>query len=654
VMACFNRGFFKDSDHTPGEEWLTQQLRGTRDQLCKKSDFCDELAMRLRDMEADVKKRSTAEYEVRELLNTCNSELRSATRAREQQDTEFSDLRRRADSLQEETETLRGHEAESEALAAQLEACRQAEASREAEAVDLRKQLAQQELTAEKAGDLADAAPKSGHWTWPTEEHFLRDADVAAGGCPSPISPQHDNPKVERYKLMGRSPAESKLKAEIAIMHKSMQAAAARETDLQEQLRHERELHEGALRMLGSHKKQGVEQQSELRQDLTDLSSSLEQKEEDILSIAFDMVELKNRLADQVCLVSENADAFQVASEELAEKDERLSDALVRQEELLAQVNSVSSQLQGKVEQLSQELDRSRAAYQALDEQTRVVVSGLEKERDGLMSELTHLRTEVSEVAPLRAELQNVRAAAEEREVEAQQSLDEFKAYADRETARASKLATQLAEVRQQLRTLEQHSSDASGFAQEIAARKRRENALQEALRAETQRTMGLQDQLVSATERMVLTDVQIHDLTSALERAQFIERQAVERAQEYRTSLEMYREFGREDFMLDEIGFPSPNHEDPQQISLRGAQVQRSSSRQENQEQPSSAKSSPSRLSSVLLSVEMDLGFTTATLSIAPWQTKADFDTVVQDFLEEHRVRPVFKDALVRYLEEV
>jgi len=555
VLSCFTRNFFKEdeSEHqAPGEQWLTQQLKGTREQLCKKSEFCDQLADRLRELEADVKRRSCAEYEVRDILNITKSELRVASRARDQQEAAEAELRSLTDSLQIEAKALRLREADSEALAARLQSqatsARDAESAKQAEVIQLRQRLADHEASTPREGkrlaSSCDGTPS--------------DTDAHLGGkAAMPTSPR-DKAKVPRHEV---------------VANRAHATASALETELLQQLEHERELHEEALRMLKHQKVERVEQASELQQELASLSRNLEEKEEDILSIQFDMVELQNRLVDQAHLVSENADAFQTASEELADKDERLGDAMVAQEELASQMREVSGKLQEKVEYLSQELDRSRSAYKALDEQTRAVVSGLEKERDGLISEKASLHSELESVKVL----------------------------------------------------LERHLNEAAEQKQ--------------ACSAETSRTLELQDQLATANERLDLAEAQLRDQAAALERAQFMERQAVERAQEYRASLELYREFGKEDFMKEEQGFPSPK------IELQDLVVP---------DEGSTDAVGDSCLMSVLVSVEMDLGFTTAVQSIAPWQTKAEFDIVVQDFLQEHKVRAIFASAIVRYLEEV
>merc|ERR1712048_1200712 len=58
--------------------------------------------------------------------------------------------------------------------------------------------------------------------------------------------------------------------------------------------------------------------------------------------------------------------------------------------------------------------------------------------------------------------------------------------------------------------------------------------------------------------------------------------------------------------------------------------------------------------VTSVLIAIELNLGNSTATLSVAPWQTRADFAAVVDAFLKKHKLRPVFAGALLQYLEEL
>ena len=62
----------------------------------------------------------------------------------------------------------------------------------------------------------------------------------------------------------------------------------------------------------------------------------------------------------------ENADAFQKASEELAEKEEALENAIQKQQELIVQMNLASSELQAQVAQLSRELEVSKGSNERL------------------------------------------------------------------------------------------------------------------------------------------------------------------------------------------------------------------------------------------------------------------------------------------------
>eukprot|EP00913_Durusdinium_trenchii_P009356 g8793.t1 len=63
----------------------------------------------------------------------------------------------------------------------------------------------------------------------------------------------------------------------------------------------------------------------------------------------------------------------------------------------------------------------------------------------------------------------------------------------------------------------------------------------------------------------------------------------------------------------------------------------------------------------SVLIAAEIDLGGSVddasrgpATLTVAPWQTSSDYKAVVQDFIRNYRLKPIFEDAVVRYLQEL
>ncbi|CAJ1376510.1 unnamed protein product [Effrenium voratum] len=79
-----------------------------------------------------------------------------------------------------------------------------------------------------------------------------------------------------------------------------------------------------------------------LQEELRNLSDGLEAKEEEMLDIQFSMVELQNRCLDQGALVEENADAFQKASEELAEKEEAREELPVEPWEDMGSVDMAS------------------------------------------------------------------------------------------------------------------------------------------------------------------------------------------------------------------------------------------------------------------------------------------------------------------------
>lgn len=177
-----------------------------------------------------------------------------------------------------------------------------------------------------------------------------------------------------------------------------------------------------------------------------------------------------------------------------------------------------------------------------------------------------------------------------------------------------------------------------------------------------------MEERLAAAEERLAWAEVQVSDLTAALERSRLCERQAIERAQEYRTSLELHLEFGAEGF----LAAAPPGNETPLSPLSVGTvtKLARGFSRRTVSGDDFDAWRGVSAsvaaagaeaadevaLPSVLIAVELDLGQRAgmATLRVAPWQTRSDFDAVVREFLGKHRVKPVFTEALVKYLEEV
>lgn len=356
---------------------------------------------------------------------------------------------------------------------------------------------------------------------------------------------------------------------------------------LKDELLQERESHRETTMLLEASKERHARKFTDLQQELKNVSAGLEQKEEDILSISFSMVELQNRLRDQGRLVMENADAFQIASEELADKDEALEKAVARQQELLKEMNSVSSELEAKVAKLTQELDGSKASYQALQEQTCSVIRSLEAHRDKLIEELQKTKLEA---------------------------------------------ATEISLLKQQLQVFQLGSRQAS------------------------------EDQTSSAQAK-------ISDLSAKLELSRTLERQAADKLKEYKDSVQNIASrrpslaempvslrsprvsTGSRRLSLGEDGLASPRS--PLEREVSGSSV------------PADEDSTPERkdgpavvpaVASVLIAVEIDLGpgIGRATLTVAPWQTRSDFDTIVTEFLSHHRVKPVFTQAVVHYLEDI
>lgn len=385
--------------------------------------------------------------------------------------------------------------------------------------------------------------------------------------------------------------------------------AAERESELRIELAREKEMHDHCLRLLTHRKVEGDQVVSEMEAEMTHISTELEQKEEDVLNIQFEMIDVKNRLEDTAKEVMEKADAVQRAAQELADKDDKLSEATQKQEELMAQLSEVTTNFAKKVTSLSEELAGSRAAYQTLEEKMRTVVAQLEIDRDSVALELSRFKEKL-------------------------QSKEE-----DEELMKA-RLACATAQVA----------------------------------------TAKVPD--ANLLERLATAETQLIDLSAELDRSRLLERQALQRAQQYRTSLELYREFG-EDFLLPTVQQGASDSsavcKEPSAVKTAAEESGRSSSKDvaaaesfarcgsngidwlanKDARLPSiegcgTEDVQEAALSKVLIAVELEIGGKTATLSVAPWQTSSDFDEVVQEFLTQHRIKPVFKDALVEYLEEV
>uniref|UniRef100_A0A7S4T332 Uncharacterized protein n=2 Tax=Alexandrium monilatum TaxID=311494 RepID=A0A7S4T332_9DINO len=747
---------------------LTRQLKLTRGQLDEKSDLCDELAEQLRQLEVDLDESRGDLRNARACLSASGAELRAAAHAGaaeclgheeeaqalcerlvwSRHEAEAAESKSEAASELHATESARlrsllvDEEASVQALEsraaagdARSEALDAAQAKHSADVSSLTSELqrCRAELEALQDGPSGCGAAEASDLERTLVEERSAKCSLAEAHA-ALESRLEEQSRVAADRLAAAEASAHQPKLEVETLRRELSESTEREAGLMKALQQEKELHDEALSMLHQQRIEGQALNVELRQELEQFSGGIEQKEDEIMNIHFEMVGLQNKLHDQMRLFSENSEELKQGREQLAEKDGRLQHALRRQEELVVQMNEATSKLQEKVAQLSHELEGSRAAYQTLEQHTQAVIGRLESEREALLMEIAHARAEadgrvdatqaanerleaerralLAELTEARAEasdsavqLEHLAAASQASQREARSELDvlqrelrtavesantqrglvaehqELQRSLREEHLQAACLLgerddtlTGMAETVEELRrvaaqcgdqatkyelavgTLEAREAEAAWQLQEAAtqleelqqrleAQQQREAALTDSSRQESQRTWELQERLRSTDERCDALEIRARDLERTLERSRLKERQALERAQELRTSLALLREFGREDFMhgavpkLSEDGRepppvapppPAAQHRDPVDARL-GAEV-----------------------SSVLISVELDLGFSTVALSVAPWQTRADFDTVVDAFLKEHRLKAVFAEALVRYLEEL
>lgn len=640
-MSCWTRQskFFGGEDDSA---WLTSQLKFAREQLDGKARFCEQLAQEVRILQADLDARGKVLREVRGVLGSTNAELRAAAQASA---AERSELSEEAVALRERSQRLHG-----EASSAQELAARSTQESEE-----LRRQLSLAERRCESFQvSAASAAPSAA------------DLGAGTGRDYGPMCVEPRGAVAEASKLAAAAAAVREAELQEAVTREreactnlrdqlqacqdqcvwlqeqrsaaasaaaaSAVADAAAELDrLRAECARERELQEDAARQLQALRALRAEEVRELQTDMASMSSGLEQKEEDILSIQFQMVELQNKFKDQAHLVYENADAFQQASEELADKDEKLEKTKV----LLTQMKDVSLELQSKVRELSQELESSRAAYQALDEQHRAVVTRLEGDRNALEVELQRVRAEAgAEVATLKEELRRREAASAELRSSLEKELNAFRLVAELESR--SRISTK----------------DTYSWHEAAKTDSERIRELQD-----SERIRELQDELGDTTQRLEAAEAQLPDLRAALERSRLLERQAREQAQEYCSGRELRRDFEKESFWVAAPRRDSESfHETSSVSSLPGAL-----GRVFRGDGPPVASSSCSSLGpevpDVLIVAELDLGReagTTAVLSISPSQTRSDFEAAVRDFIHKHRVDPAMSVVLVRFLEEL
>eukprot|EP00747_Dinoflagellata_sp_TGD_P116227 gnl/TRDRNA2_/TRDRNA2_172326_c5_seq1.p1 gnl/TRDRNA2_/TRDRNA2_172326_c5~~gnl/TRDRNA2_/TRDRNA2_172326_c5_seq1.p1 ORF type:complete len:372 (+),score=104.32 gnl/TRDRNA2_/TRDRNA2_172326_c5_seq1:56-1117(+) len=321
-------------------------------------------------------------------------------------------------------------------------------------------------------------------------------------------------------------------------------------------------------------------------------------------------------------------DALKQRLEDVAAEHSERTGQLHMSEAMLAEVRAASEEQAAAIECL----DLSVLTYRQSAEELRRQVSELKEATSERESRLQRQRADLDSLQERTVDetgrLQGIVQAREEelRRVRADAEVHEQRREAD-------------ARTRQQ-----QHEERAT-------AQEQREAELTENFRSEAAQARELEERLVLVGERLEAAEARTKEVEAALARSKLLERQALERAQEFRMSLALLQEFGHEDFMkeaprVQPASARASSAEVTNGIGSGGAPVVRSNSVVDEH--------LGEVVKSVLISVELDLGFATATMSVAPWQTSADFEEIVTGFLQQHRVKPVFKDALVRYLEEV
>jgi len=796
----------------------------TRDQLDKKSRISDELAVEIRRLESEMLQRSKQFQESSDALNATKAELRAAGKVSANERSQFVEeaaaLREKSEQAEAQVVSLESQHAEAIAQAAALSAqLKQQEAATKAamsssredqwlqERVGLAEQLAAesaevfrvrtvfeekaaraQEVEASSHAELVtlrqglDAAREELQTQAKEHQDELARFNMQAARLRADAARDVSDALKRGEEMQARREASlgspiggdaevstiARLENEVEGLRKEVAAAADRESKLQQLLDQEREINDESARQLQVLRKEGSADAQALAQELEQLSGAMEEREEEMMDIQFSMAELQNRLKDQFVLVGENADAFQQASEELADKDEKLTKAVEEQEAMVASMNDITEKLQAKIQSLSTELENRKESYRTLEEQTGRLLKKVEEDRDSLASELTRLRAEdARDISDLRAEVERTQAAAnvlatelqtskanaaalhEEwdsrlrqtvalsdaklREVEAQAECREAELQEElRSLTARHALSARNAQERERVLMLEKnaHAAAAQEWSSQLAqamqsasqqkaylegqlseerasnarmtvelngahegssrspskqppaqdaevmlkqradeCEKLRNLAHVHALKArqdkeELQALIGVekdragqfsaklsdtQEQVVALTYKLNSAEAQVMELTASLDRSRLLERQALDRAQEYHSSLQLFREFGHEDFMA---AAPRAESMHDDSVVIDDFPIRREPSLVDGELRPA--------VPQVLMSVELDLGGRTekggkkATLTIAPWQTRADFDQVVQTFLQENRVRPVFADSLVRYLEQL
>jgi len=670
-MACWFRPRAEDDKKSLQESFLTQQLKYAREQTDKKSRDNHVLRRELGKLQEDLDSRSSSVREAREVVNAGTAELRAASLAHEMERSELH--------------------SEAAALRAALD--------------DVSKESKARIAAVSSTGGSAEDRSKV-----PGLKFLLAPLELVSGTSGS------SNEKAEAEAFAAQIGAlEAALKAsqqKIASGREGEAIWATERARLQAALMTEKELHADAVRSIQAHGADGTPHEC-MTEELKDLSSQLEQKEEDILTIQFDMVSLHNRLGDQAKLTAENADAFQTAAEELADKEEMLEKALQTQEDLMIEMRGLSEKLESKIKSLSEELDKSNSSLQVLQEQSKSALARVEADRDALHSELDRFRAEAaSELTDLR---QEVEAAAAERISALELELSTTRANAERTKKELQQqIEATLLQARELVEDelLEELKSWGDTFAERITIAAENTGTSADAspkvgpqrlpsftrtwsqsfwkecsivlqrceaacAQATSKRLLTLEEQLAASAEKHQALEDQNVDLQSALDLSKLLEQQTKEQGQQAQAQLKDLRYGGYTD-ATSNGGYNSPNFKaaEPRMSRLAGKSTEEldhgadadesmTPFRKAPELRPSTERTasgsleylgaSPDKVPEVLVSVELDLGAgKLATLNIAPWHTKSDFDEVVKAFLEEQRVRPIFAQSLVRYLVEV
>mmetsp|Transcript_3724 Transcript_3724/g.9599 ORF Transcript_3724/g.9599 Transcript_3724/m.9599 type:complete len:665 (+) Transcript_3724:128-2122(+) len=641
-MSCWSR-YGRDDDQTLKENFLTQQLKFAREQIDKKSRLNDELSGELRRLQAELEIRSVAVREAHSKARAQAAEIRAAAHAVQAERSEVASLR----AALRDGDTSHSEATDCRSSGPDIFGDMEVSGDRA-----LQQQYSNGAIHDEDFSVLSTASSCSHQVATTALEGRVKSAETRAIAAEAVAETSLRRANELETAAVAAAARIAELEAEVEALRRESWEASEREaalatekSRLQAALVTEKELHEEAVRLMRAQRANVPETSAELRQELKEVSATLTEKEEEILSIQFDMVSLQNRMADQIKLVTENANAFQSAAEELADKDELLEKAGQKQEELHAQMKEISVSLRAKVARLTQELDGTRLSYQTLEEHSKAAVARLEADRDALSDELERTRTEAKrELVKLRAELQRREVAAAEARATLESELNMARSDVERDVR---ELGIRMGFEKGAEPVTEQRGGPSRPG--ELRLNKlpgvRRDAALaQESARYAAKRCQTIEERLAICTEKLSATEEQNRDLSMALETSRLLERQAMERVKEYLADLEYIRGNGT----AAESRF--------QAAAPRQKRVPNESTWSVQDSTPTSPTTPElQQVPAVLMSVTIDLGMgKMATLSIAPWHTRSDFDDVVRAFLNEHNVRPIFSASIVRYLEEV